>query len=120
MTIIAVNQAEFVQTTTAITFVEILSKTFTLERDGNNYRLLLSAEFTVNNKNDKAFLQITLDSVEIDIDCYKPDVANDPHKFATMILAQLDSGLHTLSINAKSTSGNTVSVRRVRLSVDKF
>ena len=120
MTVLATDKAEAVRTTASTSFTEVLSKQFTLDHDGAWYRVIINCEYTVDNKNDKAFLQVTLDSVEVDLDCFKPDVADDPHKFTTMNILQIDSGSHTLAINARSVNGNMVSVRRTRLSVDKF
>ncbi|GAG78367.1 unnamed protein product, partial [marine sediment metagenome] len=93
---------------------------FTLDRDSQKYRLIISAEYTTSNKNDVAYLEVTLDSEQLNEDCFKPTSAGVPHLFCTMIPVVLDSGLHVLSLNAKSTNGNTVSVKRARLTVDKF
>lgn len=127
MTILASLENNSIQTTSSTTFTEMLSKDFTLEVDGRNHRILVSCEFTIDNKNDIAEVEVLLDSTQVDIDSFSPFAsANEPHKFSTMILClqggsfALDSGLHNIKLNARSVGGNQVSVRRARLSVDRF
>ena len=125
----ATDIADSVQTTTSTTFVAMRSKAFTLLHDGGNYRILISCEFTINNKNDRAEVEVWLDDVKVEGtgDSFSPVVgANEPHGYMTMILAEqtsthpLNNGAHTLSFMGRSVNGNTVSMRGLHLSVDKY
>lgn len=126
MTILTYDLAESVQTTTSTSLVQMRQKGFTLDQDGKDYFLLISCEFTIDNKNDRAELQIRLDGTPCDDDSFSPITnSSEAHKFMSQIIATqdsafpLNSGAHTLTILARSINGNTVSVRRVRLRIDK-
>lgn len=105
--------------TTATSPDEAFSKQFTLDQDGQNYRIIVSGEFTVNNKNDKAHLEVLLDSSEVAVDSFKPSDNNDAHSFTRTLFVTLDSGLHEIAVNFYSDGGSTVTARRFILTVDK-
>lgn len=59
------------------------------------------------------------DSTEYSIDTYTPPVNNQFKSFSAMIFLSLGLGLHNITVQARGTSTDTVTVRRKRIVIMK-
>lgn len=96
-------------------FVQVASQQFTLEDDGD-FIVNVYCEATSTNTNRPVSLRVLLDAVEGARDDFTVPIAGVPHAFSTFRNIHLLAGIHTLSLETKSTNvADTITVNRIRV-----
>ena len=119
MTIITYQDYEDNQIFSSASFVEVISKSFDVNRDGE-YIINVYCEATTSNPASIVSLRVLLNTVEGARDDFSIPAANLPHAFSTFRTAHVTSGTHYLSLEIKSSNAaDTLTVRRIRVYVMK-
>jgi len=120
MTIIAYESYESELTVNSAAFTEVISKAFTTTQDNQEYIINVYCEATSTSTNRVMSIRVMLDGVEGARDDYMVPTAGLPHAFAAFRTANINAGLHALSLEVKSTNASdTITVRRIRVYVMK-
>jgi len=119
MTIITVLGSDADSVVANTNWTEVASSEFTI--DGTSeFVIFISCEFTNAATNRIAGVRILLDGVERAFTHGTPVVANEFMVFAPILVETINAGLHTLTIEARTSNiASATTIRRKRLVVMK-
>ena len=119
MTIITALGLDAESVVSTVTWEEVANQEFTINGAGS-FIMFISCEYTNSSTNRIAGVRILFDGVERAFTHGTPIVANEYITFSSTLLEDIDVGLHTLTIEARtSNSSYSTTVRRKRLVVMK-
>jgi len=117
MTIMATFKADGDSVVSTTTWTSVGSKDFTLNYD-NSFVIFISAEYSTSNKNNIAGIRVLLDGVEKSFSHRSPAVADQFMTYTTILIEDMVSGLHNLTLEARTANASyPVTVRRKRMVV---
>ena len=118
MTIIYNISQETDSTVNSTEWASVVSGNWNKARDDvDTYFVFIYFEYTIANKNQSVQVRVLADGVEQATDIYTPPFNNQFTSFSTIIIQSLGQGTHTLSVEARGTSTDTITIRRKRMVV---